>query len=269
MKIKFLLMPDRQFSESIGTRFLYIRAVWQRNFDLFKKNWWVSLFWTVLEPIVILLGLGLGLGSYISSIKEMPYIDFFFPALICNSAMMVSFFTSSYDGFSKLTYQNLYKYQMTTPIEPREIAYGEMLWNSTKGLIVAAGVLVVGGAFGLIKGPEFLLLLPIAFILSLITSAFGMIVTTIVKNYDQVYYPTSGLIIPLSLFSGTYFPLEQMPLLLRIIMWVFPLTHAVFISRSIVSEWSWWMLASLAYLIIFCFCIMRYAGSRLYRRLIG
>lgn len=245
------------------------RAVWRRNWIQFKRGWLVSFFWTVIEPTFILAGLGFGVGSYIPSMDGVSYADFFLPALICNSAMMVAFFVSTYDGFSKLGYQNLFRFQITTPLSALDIANGEVLWAATKGMISAVGVLLVASVFGLARAPEFILILPIVFLLALVSAAFGFVVTTMVRNYEQIIYPTSGVIVPMSLFCGTYFPLGHLPSFVQWILWISPLTHAVRLSRDLVQGHYDWTLAINAIYLLAAFVIFqKIAVHRLEKKLI-
>lgn len=210
--------------------------VWQRNFLYFKKTWLVSLFWIVLEPVIYLGAIGFGLGAFVNNMGGMSYIEFFFPALLCTTAMLVSFFEGTYGNYTKLTHQRTYATIMLTRVGPEEIVAGELLWAASKGFFGVLGVTVVAIFFGLIDTPKILLALPVLFLLSCLFSCIGMIFTSIARNYDSFIYSTSGLIVPMSLLSGTYFPLEQLPTTLRYISYLFPLTHAVGAVRGILHH---------------------------------
>ena len=186
-------------------QFKGVLLVWQRNFKQFRKTWLVSFFWIILEPTFFLIAIGYGLGAYVSNTAGVPYSEFFFPALICNTAMMVAFFESTYGNFSKLTYQRTYHTMILTPLDPSEIVLGEIFWAASKGTISAIGVSIVATIFGINVSWMLIPLVMFSFIVSLMFSALGMLVTTKVKNFDSIIYPTSKIIIPLSLFSNTYF----------------------------------------------------------------
>ncbi|QDK36222.1 ABC transporter permease [Bdellovibrio sp. NC01] len=212
--------------------------VWQRNFLYFKKTWLVSLFWIVLEPVIYLGAIGFGLGAFVNNMGGMSYIEFFFPALLSTTAMLVAFFEGTYGNYTKLTHQRTYATIMLTRVGPEEIVAGELLWAASKGFFGVMGVTVVAIFFGLIDTPKILLALPVLFLLSCLFSCIGMIFTSIARNYDSFIYSTSGLIVPMSLLSGTYFPLEQLPTGLRYIAYLFPLTHAVSAVRGILHNGS-------------------------------
>lgn len=215
--------------------------VWSRNFLYFKKTWLVSLFWIVLEPVIYLGAIGFGLGAFVNNMGGIPYIEFFFPALLSTTAMMVAFFEGTYGNYTKLTHQKTYATIMLTRVGPEEIVAGELLWAASKGFFGVMGVTIVALFFGLIDSYRILLALPILFLLSALFSCLGMIFTSIARNYDSFIYSTSGLIVPMSLLSGTYFPLEQLPGGLRYLAYLFPLTHGVSAVRGVLNHGLTWM----------------------------
>lgn len=210
--------------------------VWSRNFLYFRKTWTVSLFWVVLEPLMYLGAIGFGLGTFVANIGGHSYVDFFFPGLLCSTGMMVAFFEGTYGSFTKLTHQRTYATIMLTRIGPEEIALGELLWAGTKGYFSVCGVALVAAFFGLIDTWRIIPALAILLLLCWLFASLAMIVTSFARNYDSFIYSTSGFIIPMSLFSGTYFPIEQLPGGLRYVAYLFPLTHAVQAVRGILQE---------------------------------
>lgn len=210
--------------------------VWSRNFLYFKKTWLVSLFWIVLEPVIYLGAIGFGLGAFVNNMGGMSYIEFFFPALLSTTAMMVAFFEGTYGNYTKLTHQKTYATIMLTRVGPEEIVAGELLWAMSKGFFGVLGVTIVALFFGLIDSYRILLALPILLLVSALFSCIGMIFTSFARNYDSFIYSTSGLIVPMSLLSGTYFPLEQLPSGLRYLAYLFPLTHGVSAVREVLHH---------------------------------
>jgi len=205
--------------------------VWMRNYLFFKKTILVSLFWTTLEPLMFLGALGYGFGHYISSIEGMSFLEFYYAGLLCTTCMMVSYFESTYPNYSKLTYQQTYSSMLLTPITTSDIFFGEILWGATKGVIGSFGVFVVASLFGLYN-LNFFKVLPVLFLLSLVFSAFGMIMISVAKNYDSFIFSTSGIIVPLSLISGTYFSLNEISPVVKNFAYIFPLSHAVIFVRK-------------------------------------
>ena len=246
-----------------------VKAIWSRNFLQFRKTWLISCFWIVLEPLFILGALGYGLGSYVHQIEGLSYLEFFFPALLCNSAMMVAFFECTYASFTKLSHMKLYHTTLLAPMMPNQILLGEVLWGATKSMLSVVGVIVVAFLLGALESPKIFLAIPIIFIAALIFSMFGMLITSKVRNYDQIIYPSSGLIVPLSLFSGTYFPISTLPKWLQVIAYLSPLTHAVAATRAIQqSEVSWMLLVNIIYLSGLLYLLGRYTLKSFEHRLV-
>jgi lipooligosaccharide transport system permease protein len=182
-----------------------------------------------------LAAFGFGFGRYIPPIEGLPFLDFYFPGLLCSTAMMVSYFESTYPNYTKLTYQKTFATMLLTPLTHRQILLGEVLWAASKGLLGVVGVMLISSVFGLFSLKLFFVL-PVVFILSIVFSAFGLIVVSIAKNYDSFVFSTSGFIIPLSLISGTYFSLKDMPQLIQWLAYLFPLSHAVELVRHITQN---------------------------------
>lgn len=243
--------------------------VWSRNFLYFKKTLMVSIFWIVLEPVIYLGAMGFGLGAFVNNMGGLSYIEFFFPALLCTTAMMVAFFEATYGNYTKLTHQKTYSTIMLTRVGPEEIVAGELLWGASKAFFGVLGVVFVALVFGLIDSYRILLALPILFILSCLFSCIGMVFTSFAKNYDSFIYSTSGLIVPMSLLSGTYFPLDQLPTSLRYLAYLFPLTHAVAAVRAIIhNQITWHVALHVVLLIVGVWIFMNIAFFRIRKKLL-
>lgn len=255
---------------NLSIRKKLVLYIWQRNFAQFKRTWLLSFFWVLIEPVFILAALGYGLGSFIPTIKGVSYVEFFFPGLICSSSMLITFFASTYDNFSKLSHQRLFQTQILSPISPNEIVLGEILWAASKGLLSAVGITLVAGLFGLVDTFNILPALLVVFISNLVFSAFGMLITTMVKNFDQIIFPTSGFIIPMSLLSGVYFPIDNLPFGLKYIVYILPLTNTTRVVREFVQgRFDWWMLVNLSYLIVLFIVLIRVSSKRLEEMLLN
>ncbi len=110
-------------------------------------------------------------------------------------------------------YYKTFDAMMATPLTVEEIITGEIIWGATKSLIATAIMMAVISCFGLIRYPEGLLLLPLAFLGGLAFGAAGMVCTALVPNIELFNLPVFLFITPMFLFGGTFFPLENLPLL--------------------------------------------------------
>lgn len=244
--------------------------VWKRNFLYFKKTILVSVFWIIFEPLMYLGAFGFGLGAFVDTINGIPFLEFFFPGLLCTSAMMVPFFEATYGGFTKLTHQKTYTAILFTPLGISEVVYGEALWAASKGFFGVCGVVFVSSFFNLVSLTKIVPELLVLFLICWTFACLAMLFTSIAKNYDSFTYATSGFIVPMSLIGGVYFPIEQMPKFLQFVSYLLPLTHGVNLVRSIQTEsYGWMMLVNFLYLCLVSLVSLNLAEKRIYKKLVS
>ena len=209
--------------------------VWRRDFDVFMKTYKVNFFPPLLEPIFYLLALGFGLGSIVTSVEGIRYIQFIAPALVAISIMYGSFFECTYGSFVRMYYQKTFDAIIATPVNVEEVIAGELLWGATRATINSTIVLAVVAAFGLISSSLCITIPLVAFFAGLTFSAIGMAFTALAPNIDFFNYPGFLFITPMFLLSGTFFPLEALPPLVQTITLAFlPLAHVVKITRGLI-----------------------------------
>ncbi len=217
----------------ISRRFL---RVWQRNFTVYRKTWKISFIPPFLEPLFYLLAFGVGLSNLVGSIRhqgsEISYTAFIAPALLAIAIMYNAFFETTYGSFVRMYYQKTFDAMMATPLSLEEIITGEIIWGATKSLIAGTIMLGVIGLFGFVRFPEGLLILPLSFLGGIVFASIGMLFTSIVKNIEMFNLPVFLFISPMFLFSGTFFPLENLPPWAQRIALFFPLTYLVDLARS-------------------------------------
>jgi lipooligosaccharide transport system permease protein len=199
------------------------------------KTYKVNFIPPLLEPVLYLVGLGLGLGGFVQLPGGMPYDVFIAPALIAVSMMYASFFECTYGSFVRMYYQKTFDAIIATPLSLEEVIAGEILWGATKSLINSSIVLVVIAAFGLVQTPFFPAILPLSFLVGLFFSAIAMCFTAISPNIDSFNYPAFLFITPMFILSGTFFPLTSLPELQTFANIFFPLTHSVRLTRALTT----------------------------------
>lgn len=211
--------------------FFYITL---RNWTVYKKDFISNISPTVADPALILVSLGLGLGSYLTNVEGMSYMQFLAPGLTVATALFTSFFESSYGFYVRMSYENVFKAMLTTPIGVREVVFGELIWVGLKGALMAVGVAIVLALCGLMVNPW---LIPAVAIVGCLVAipcgAMGLLATAWVKNINQFQTVYSFLIAPLYFLSGIFFPIEQMNNGVRFVANFFPLIHGVRIAQSI------------------------------------
>jgi lipooligosaccharide transport system permease protein len=210
-------------------------TVWRRNFDVFRRMFLVNFLLPMAEPLLYLVALGFGLGSFIREIDGVPYARFIGPGLVAVATMYASFFECTYSSFVRMYYQRTFDAIVATPVNVEEVVAGEMLWGATRAAINATMVFVVVALFGL--APWWLLpfVSVFGFACGVLFAALGMIATALVPSIDFFNYPIFLFITPMFLFSGTFFPMSALPKFAQAAsLAVLPLSHVVRILRGFV-----------------------------------
>lgn len=227
-------------------------SVWKRDRDVFMKTYKVNFIPPLVEPVLYLVGLGFGLGSFVQPQEGLPYIAFIAPALVAISMMTSAFFECTYGSFVRMYYQKTFDAIVATPVSLEEVIAAELLWGATKSLINSTLVLGVVLALGLVSSPFFLLIPPFSFLVGLLFSAIAMCFTAIVPNIDSFNYPTLLFTTPMFILSGTFFSITGLPYAAQTIANLFfPLTHAVKLTRALtVGRLDMALLLSLAWFLV-------------------
>ncbi len=249
------------------------RRVWQRNLAVYRESWQINFAPPLLEPFLYLLAFGIGFSNMVGPIqydgRQVSYVSFIAPALIAINIMNNAFFETTYASFVRMYYQKTFDALMATPLTVEEVITGEIVWGATKAVIATAIMMAVVSLFGLIAYPSGLLLLPLAFLGGLAFGAIGMYFTGIVKTIELFNLPVFLFVTPMFLFSGTFFPMENLPAWARFLAFILPLTHLVNLCRAL--GWGIYdssLLGECLYLLIFCLIFFPLALRKMRRRLL-
>ncbi len=206
----------------------------RRNWIVYKKDLIANISPTVADPALVLVSLGLGLGAYVSEVQGMSYIQFMAPGLTVATALFTSFFESSYGFYVRMTYENVFKAMLTTPIGVAEVIFGELIWVGLKGAVMAVGVAVVLALFGLMRDPWWIPgLSVVGFLVAVPCGAMGLLATALVRNINQFQTVYSFIIAPLYFLSGIFFPIDEMASSVRLAAEFFPLIHGVRLAQAL------------------------------------
>jgi lipooligosaccharide transport system permease protein len=146
--------------------------------------------------------------------------------------MNSAFFECTYGSYVRMYYQKSFDAMIATPLSIEDVIAGELLWGATRSVIYVAIMLPVLAVFGVISLPLSLLAIPVAFLGGLMFAGIAMCFTAVTPSIDTLNYPSFLFITPMSLFSGTFFPLTLLPVLLQYLaLALLPLTHLVAIMR--------------------------------------
>jgi lipooligosaccharide transport system permease protein len=211
--------------------------VWQRNWLVYRRLWHRSLAFGFLQPVLFLTAMGLGIGSLLSrgslaAFGGVDYIDWLGPGLMGAMAMQTATFESTYPIMNKIMWGRNYEAMLSTPVSIRSIVGGELLWAAFRIGSLASVFLVVLALFGIVRTPLALLAVPFSMLVGVAFSACLIAFTSTQKNDVGFSAVFRFVINPLFLFSGTFFPLTQLPEPLRAVAWATPLFHGVELIRG-------------------------------------
>jgi len=213
---------------------LFLR-VWKRNLIVYRKIWKVNFITPLFEPLFYILAFGLGFSGLIGSVRygglDLSYTAFIAPALIATAVMWNAFFETTYASFVRMYYQKTFDGMLATPLSLEEIIVAEIVWSATKSVGAATIMLTVLGLMGFVQFPSGLLLIPMAFLGGLAFGAIGMFFTGIVPSIDMFNLPIFLFVTPMFLFSGTFFPVSNLPAWAQMFALAFPLYHLAELSR--------------------------------------
>jgi len=176
-------------------------------------------------------------------------------------------FETAFNFFYKLKYVKLYDAVLATPLGVAEIALGEIVWALFRGSLYALGFIVVMAALGLVISPWALLALPAAMLIGFSFAAVGTAASTFVRSW-QDFDLVLTVLIPLFLFSATFYPITVYPEPLQVVVQLTPLYHGVDLLRSLTTGMIGpSILADIAYLVILGAAALILAATRLERLL--
>lgn len=206
--------------------------VWQRNFTVYTKLYKSSLALNFVEPALYLVALGLGLGAFVKEINGVPYINFIAPGIIASSSMFAAVYECTYGTYVRMTFQKTFDAILATPVNLYDLVAGELMWGATKSVIYGTIIMIVISLFGLVDSGFIILIIPVLFISGLIFAEVSVIAAATVPGIDTFNYFYTLLLTPMFLFSGIFFPLDNLPPLVMKIAFFTPLYHLVNVCRS-------------------------------------
>ena len=222
--------------------------VFLRNLLVWRKLAIPSLVGNIAEPLMWLFAFGYGMGALVGQITlpgaaggadvKVPYILFLASGSICMSAMNAATFEALYSAFSRMHVQKTWDGIMNAPVSLDDVVLAEMLWAAFKSLFTVSAILLVMLCLGISHSPKLLLAWPILLGVGVTFSCIALVFNALAKGYDFFTYYFTLCITPMMFLSGIFFPLEQLPPLVRLLSQALPLTNAVALVRPLfMDEW--------------------------------
>ena len=246
----------------------------EHMFRAYRRSWRGSLASTFVNPVLYLAALGVGLGRFVDrgghagALHGASYLDFVAPALLATTAMQVAVNESTFPVMGAIKWQKTYAAMLATPQRVSDVLAGHVVWIATRVATAVAVYLVVVAAFGALHSPLAVLALP-AGLLTGMAFALPLAAYSVTLESEASFNVVFRLgVIPLFLFSATFFPLSRYPTGLQWVIQITPLYQGVVLVRSLAfGDLSWTLLLHAAYLVIMGVVGVRIAGRRLGRLL--
>jgi len=243
----------------------------ERNVFAYRRLWGIFLT-GFAEPLLYLGSIGIGVGALVGTVngpggQVVPYDEFVAPGLLAAAAMNGAVFDTTFNFFFKYKYAKTFDAMLATPLGPTDIARGELGWAMLRGTTYSAAFLFFMAVLGLVSSPWAILCLPAAMLIGFAFAGLGMAGTTFMRSFVDFDY-VNIVLLPLFLFSATFFPLSQYPAALQWVVRCTPLYQGVALERALAfGEFSWAIAIHVIYLGALGLIGLQVAGRRLGRLL--
>lgn len=211
-----------------------VAGVMSRDIAVFLRTWRSTTFSAVVEPTAFLLAFGLGFGALVSRVRGIDYIQFVGTGVVATTVVFSSAFPGMFSTFVKSRFQRVYDAILAAPVNVDDIVTAEVLWIAIRTGVYSMAPLGVAIAFGLRPSWGIVAVPFIAFLTGFGFAAFGVTIAAMAKAITNFNYIISGLLTPLLLIAGAYFPVDSLPRGVRIADQLNPLYHCVELVRDAV-----------------------------------
>ena len=218
---------------------LHAAAVaYEHQLLLYLRTWRGSVFGSFAQPVLFLLAMGVGLGSYVDrsgsgALGDVSYLQWLAPALLASTVMQGSAFEATFPVMAGFRWIRRYHAMYATPLTPFAIAFGQIAWVATRATMVGGMFAIVIVLFGAARTAGILLAIPVGTLTALAFA--GPIAAFMSTQHDTNAFNSISRfgITPLFLFSGTFFPIETLPEQVQPVAWILPLWHGVDLARAL------------------------------------
>ena len=243
-------------------------AVLEYHLVNYRRTWRASALSTLVLPLLTVLGFGLGVGAYVTGgVDGVAYLDWIMPGLIASTAVQTVIGEATWPVLSYFEWMKIYFAQAAAPLRVADIVGGHLAYIAVRVLISSTAFLAVAVAFGAVRSWWAPLTLVVALLTGLAVAAPTMAYSSSVTSDSFLIILIRFAILPMSLFSGVFFPIDSLPLVLRWVAWVLPLSHGVELCRAAMLGLTPHLWHAL-YLLAWCVAGFWLAHHRFRRRLV-
>jgi lipooligosaccharide transport system permease protein len=209
----------------------------ERSLYAAKSSNWLIIISGFVEPVLYLMAFGFGIGQLIGDIQDgsgnpVSYAAYIAPALLATSAMNGALYDATWNVFFKMHFSKVYQVMLSSSLGPMDVALGEISWALIRGATYSVGFMAIAWPLGLVTSAWGLLAIPAATLIAFGFASIGMAITSYMKNFQQMNW-VNFFLLPMFLFSGTFFPVSVYPEWIQVIVKALPLWQGVDLVRSL------------------------------------
>lgn len=245
-------------------------AIWRRNVTVHLRVWKLNLVAPIIEPVISVLGFGLGIGALVAGrVSGVSYLSFVGAGLLSITVLMRAMFEMTYASYFKMVYQSTYDAILATPVDVESLALGEILWALTHAIFDTIIIMIVLTLFGATTS-LWAILAPLPLIAgALFMAGLSLGITAHTHDIDT-YNLVMALFFSTMYVSGAFFPLEVLPTWLQIAARVFPLAESIELTRAFLTgRFLPRQLYEAIYLVISAVIAVEWAMRSLRRRMVA
>lgn len=213
-----------------------VAVMLERSVLVYRRSWMVIVS-GFFEPLFYLLSIGVGIGHLVGTVPGthgISYQAYVAPALLASSAMNGAVYDSTLNVYFKLKFARLYDSVLATPIQTREVAVGEISWSLLRGGAYAAAFVVIMAVLGLVQSWWALLAWPVALLMAFAFASIGMAGTSYMRSWQDFQW-VQFAVLPLFLFSATFYPVTVYPEPVQVFVQATPLYQGVASIRALTT----------------------------------
>ncbi len=215
------------------------RAAMEHHLRVYRRTWRGSIISRFVSPLFFLAAMGLGLGALVDSgsggVGGRSYLYFVVPGIIAYQAVLLGFGDATYPVLGYIKWNRMYAATLSTPLDVTDVLLGHLTMLAAN-LVVATVIFIgIAAVFGAFLSWWVLLAVPVATLTGLAFAVPTCAISATIETDNVFGILYRFVLTPVLLFSGTFFPLEQLPVWLRPLAWVTPLWHGVVLTRDAAS----------------------------------
>ncbi len=217
-------------------------ATLESHFAAYRRSWRSEAVTSLLQPLLLLLAFGVGLGGFVGDIGGVRYLDYVAPAMIAASALQMAATDASYPVRARMSWQRSYHVQIAAPLRVGDVLGGHVAFLMCRVAASSTAFLLVIWVAGAVHSITGLAVVPIAVLVGLAGALPTFAFSVMVGNATYIELIVRAAVLPMTLFAGVFFPVQSLPLVVRPLAYASPLWHAVDLSRAATlgqpAQWS-------------------------------